>query len=66
MTITEARKNLKGLKSWWNKNAKPQYKTTLTAKELENECLSEMLNTGSIEMRSFQNKDNRTLTYSRW
>jgi len=60
MGITETRKSMKGLKWWWNRNCKPQYKITISAKELENECLSEMMNTGSVEMRAFYSKDDCT------
>lgn len=54
---------LNGLKYWWNKNAKPQYKTHLTADELKNECISEYENTGSVEMCAYQNKDNRPIYF---
>ena len=49
---------LNGLKSWWNKLCKPQYKIKISAEELKMECISEYENTGSIEMRAFYAKDN--------
>lgn len=55
--------HLNGLKAWWNKWAKNQYKTTLSAKELKLECYSEWENTGNVEMRSYQSKDGRTHTF---
>lgn len=47
---------LNGLKAWWNKWAKEQFKTHLSAEELKAECLSEFENTGSVEMRAYQCK----------
>lgn len=55
--------HLNGLKAWWNKWAKDQYKTTLSAEELKQECYSEWENTGSVEMRAYQCKLNRPLTF---
>lgn len=55
---------LNGLKSWWNKHAKPQYQTRLTAEELKAECLSEFENTGSVEMRFFQSKSGHTENFT--
>lgn len=51
---------LNGLKAWWNRLCKPQYKITMSADELKAECLSEYENTGSVEMRKFYAKDNCT------
>jgi hypothetical protein len=48
---------LNGLKSWWNRLAKPKYRTPLTADELTAECISEYENTGTVEMRAFYAKD---------
>ena len=48
---------LNGLKAWWNKLCKPQYKIKISAKELKTECLSEYENTGSVEMRRICSKD---------
>ncbi len=55
---------LNGLKAWWNKWAKEEYKTPLSAEELKNECISEYENTGSVEMRAYQCKLGRTLTFT--
>ncbi len=52
--------HLNGLKAWWNKYAKPEYKTSLSANELKAECYSEWENTGSVEMSRFKSKDERT------
>lgn len=54
---------LNGLKSWWNKWAKEQFKTRLSAEELKEECLSEFENTGSVEMRAYQCKLGRTMNF---
>lgn len=54
---------LNGLKAWWNRNCKPQYKITISADELKKECLSEFENTGSVEMRRIYSKDNCTKTF---
>ena len=51
---------LNGLKAWWNRFAKDEYKTHLSADELKAECLSEYENTGSVEMCSYQAKDGCT------
>lgn len=56
---------LNGLKAWWNRLAKDEYKTSLTADELKAECISEYENTGSVEMRSYQVKDGCTHTFWR-
>lgn len=54
---------LNGLKAWWNKNAKPQYKTTLSAEELKAECLAEFEATGAVQMSFQYNKDNRSINF---
>lgn len=51
---------LNGLKAWWNKYAKPECKTPLSAEELKMGCFTEWENTGSVEMSRFQSKDGRT------
>ena len=56
---------LNGLKAWWNRLSKDEYKTSLTADELKAECISEYENTGSVEMRSYQAKDGCTHTFWR-
>ena len=48
---------LNGLKAWWNRLCKPQYKITMSADELKEECLSEYENTGSVEMSRMYSKD---------
>ena len=48
---------LNGLKSWWNKNCKLQYKIKITAEELKKECIGEYENTGSVEMSRIYSKD---------
>lgn len=48
---------LNGLKAWWNKLCKPEFKIKISAEELKNECISEYENTGSIEMSRFLSKD---------
>ena len=48
---------LNGLKAWWNRLCKPQYKITMSADELKEECLSEYENTGSVEMSRVYSKD---------
>lgn len=54
--IKETYKKLNGIKSWWNKNVKPKYRTTLSAEEFKNECFSEYVNTGSVEIRACYSK----------
>lgn len=54
---------LNGLKSWWNKNCKPQYRISIPASRLKQECLSEYENTGSVEMRAYQCKLNRPIEF---
>ena len=54
---------LNGLKSWWNRYAKPEYRTKLTAKELKQECLSEFENTGDVEMKAYQCALGRTINF---
>lgn len=49
---------LNGLKSWWNRLCKPEYKIKISAEELKNECISEYENTGTVEMRAMYAKDN--------
>lgn len=49
---------LNGLKSWWNKLCKPEYKIKISAEELKNECILEYENTSTVEMRAFYAKDN--------
>lgn len=49
---------LNGLKSWWNRLCKPEYKIKISAEELKNECILEYENTGTVEMRAFYAKDN--------
>ena len=51
---------LNGLKAWWNRLCKEQYKIKISAEKLKQECLSEYENTGSVEMRSFYAKDGCT------
>ena len=48
---------LNGLKAWWNKFCKPDYKIKISANELKIECLSEYENTGSVEMSRMYSKD---------
>ena len=55
---------MNGLKSWWNRFAKDEYKTRLSADELKAVCYSEYENTGSVEMRAYQCKFNRTMTFT--
>jgi hypothetical protein len=52
----KALKNLAGIKTWWNRNVKPRYKTPLTAEEFKQECLSEYIETGSVEIRGMFSK----------
>lgn len=54
---------LNGLKSWWNRFCKTEYKIKISAEELKNECLSEYENTGAVEMRSMYSKDGRTYNF---
>lgn len=58
--VKKARKNLKGIRSWWNRNAKPQYKTPLTELQFIDEVLDEYMNTGNVEMRAIYSKDGCT------
>lgn len=57
------RKQLKGIRSWWNRNAKTQYKTPLTEEEFINEVFYEFVDTGSVEMRSMYAKDGCTKSW---
>lgn len=41
---------LNGLKRWWNRLCKPQYKVTMSADDFKAMCFSEYENTGSVEM----------------
>ena len=50
---------LNGLKSWWNHNAKPEYKNNKSADKVKTDYYSEYINTGNIEMPSRMAKDNR-------
>lgn len=54
---------LNGLKAWWNRWAKPQYKIKLSAEEFKNQCLSEYENTGNVEMRAYQCKLGRPMQF---
>lgn len=56
-------KQLKGIRTWWNRNAKPQYKTSLTEKEFIDEVFCEFADTGSVEMRSMYAKDGCTKSW---
>lgn len=55
--------HLNGFKSWWNCWAKPEYKTMLPAEQLKLLHFSEWENTGTVEMRAYQCKLNRPLTF---
>ena len=55
---------LNGLKSWWNRNSKPEYKETRTAEQMKTEYYSEYINTGNIEMPARMAKDNRPHIFS--
>lgn len=57
------RKQLKGIRSWWNRNAKSKYKTPLTEKEFIDEVFCEYVDTGSVEMRSMYAKDGCTKSW---
>lgn len=59
----KARKELKGIRAWWNRHAKKQFKTPLTEKEFIDECIDEYMNTGSVEMRAFFSKCGHTLNW---
>lgn len=51
---------LNGLKAWWNRLCKPEFKITISAEALKEECISEYEDTGSVEMRARYAKDNCT------
>jgi hypothetical protein len=59
----KALKELAGIKAWWNRNVKPQYKSDLTAAEFKNECLEEYMNTGNVEIRACYSKTGCPLTW---
>lgn len=59
----KAKKELKGIRSWWNRNVKKQYRTSLTENEFILECIDEYMNTGNVEIRSFYSKTNCPMTW---
>ena len=48
---------LNGLKTWWNRLCKPEYRINISAEKLKTECLSEYENTSSVEMSRMYSKD---------
>lgn len=57
---------LSGLKAWWNKYCKPKYKITMPADKFKEICLSEYVNTGSVEMCKWQSKDGTTHNFTKY